>query len=195
MSIRATGYPVGAIVVHGAHAILAVGYQTTLDPLNENGQANTILGMDVWDPWYNAGFGNWSGGRPVASHRTRTSRSATGTPSTSLTDRNEGPVLPGQVRRRAAELCGGRRRATRRPQSYGDFEYDQSGAGASPSPTPAPNPFHASGKCAAGRTAPARTTASRARRHRPQLTCGASSTTIAQAVADGLTTYGLLGDR
>ena len=43
--IRATGDPVGAIVVHGAHAIVVVGYQTTLDPLNEGGQTNKIQGM------------------------------------------------------------------------------------------------------------------------------------------------------
>jgi len=60
-NIRATDAPVGAIVAGGKHAILVVGYRTTLDPLAENGEANSLRGFRVWDPWYQAGFGNWSG--------------------------------------------------------------------------------------------------------------------------------------
>jgi len=60
-SIRATGQPVGAIVARGRHAVLVVGYKTLLDPLAENGGVNKIYGMRVWDSWYQAGFGNWSG--------------------------------------------------------------------------------------------------------------------------------------
>jgi len=60
-SIRATGEPVGITAARGMHEILAVGYRTALDPLNEQGQANLIMGFRVWDPWNGAGFGNWSG--------------------------------------------------------------------------------------------------------------------------------------
>lgn len=60
-NVRATGQPVGAIVARGRHAVLVVGYKTLLDPLAENGGANKLYGMRVWDPWYQAGFGNWSG--------------------------------------------------------------------------------------------------------------------------------------
>jgi hypothetical protein len=58
-SIRSSGQPVGVIAAAGLHAILAVGYSTRLDPLSQG--ENSILGMRVWDPWYQAGFGNWSG--------------------------------------------------------------------------------------------------------------------------------------
>ncbi|HYI23359.1 MAG TPA: M14 family metallopeptidase, partial [Candidatus Limnocylindrales bacterium] len=60
-NIRATGDPVGAIVAAGQHAILVVGYKTRLDPFHENGEKNNLYGFRVWDPWYQAGFGNWSG--------------------------------------------------------------------------------------------------------------------------------------
>jgi hypothetical protein len=60
-NIRATGAPVGAIVASGQHLILVVGYKTKLDPLAELGQDNSLYGFRVWDPWYQAGFGNWSG--------------------------------------------------------------------------------------------------------------------------------------
>jgi hypothetical protein len=59
-NIRATGQPVGAVVARGRHAVLVVGYKTSLDPLADGG-ANKLYGMRVWDPWYGAGFGNWSG--------------------------------------------------------------------------------------------------------------------------------------
>jgi len=60
-NIRATGDPVGAIVAGGKHAILVVGYKTKRDPFVENGTKNSLYGFRVWDPWYQAGFGNWSG--------------------------------------------------------------------------------------------------------------------------------------
>ena len=59
-NIRATGLPVGAIVARGRHAVLVVGYKTRADPLADGG-TNGLYGMRVWDPWYQAGFGNWSG--------------------------------------------------------------------------------------------------------------------------------------
>lgn len=58
-SIRASGAPVGVITAAGRHAILAVGYSTRSDPLD--GSNNSILGMRVWDPWYQSGFGSFSG--------------------------------------------------------------------------------------------------------------------------------------
>ncbi len=60
-NIRATGAPVGAIVASGQHLILVVGYKTRLDPFAEFGQKNSLYGFRVWDPWNQAGFGNWSG--------------------------------------------------------------------------------------------------------------------------------------
>jgi carboxypeptidase T len=58
-SIRASGQPAGVIAAAGRHAILAVGYSTRYDPL-ESG-SNEILGMRVWDPWYQSGFGSFDG--------------------------------------------------------------------------------------------------------------------------------------
>ncbi|MEP7157958.1 MAG: M14 family zinc carboxypeptidase [Chloroflexota bacterium] len=58
-SIRASGMPVGVIAAAGRHAILAVGYSTDSDPLDTG--TNSILGMRVWDPWYQSGFGSFSG--------------------------------------------------------------------------------------------------------------------------------------
>jgi hypothetical protein len=58
-SIRASGLPVGVIAAAGRHAILAVGYQTKSDPLG--GASNSISGIRVWDPWYQAGFGSFTG--------------------------------------------------------------------------------------------------------------------------------------
>lgn len=60
-NIRATEAPVGAIVAGGRHAILVVGYRTKIDPMADHGQDNRLYGFRLWDPWYQAGFGNWSG--------------------------------------------------------------------------------------------------------------------------------------
>ena len=136
-SIRANGYPVGAIVVHGAHAILVVGYQTALDPLNEDGQANTILGMRVWDPWYNAGFGNWSGW-PAGGFAPNSYVTLSDWNKQVLHGRPQrGSVFPGQVRRRDAEL--GRASAVRYAGHRATATSQYALANPAPSPTPSPS--------------------------------------------------------
>ncbi len=188
--IRATGDPVGAVVVHGAHAVLVVGYQTAVDPLNEGGETNKVLGMRVWDPWYNAAFGNWSGW-PAGGFAPNSYVVLNDWNTKYFTDdRNEGPyfqgkyvtVLQSSVAEAPSDLP---------EQSYGDQRYSQGGGGATPPPsstptdTPAPTdsplPSVTDGTSTAG--APA------------QLTFGGSAATlVAQAVANGLTTNSLLGD-
>ena len=139
--IRSTGDPVGVVVVHGKHAILAVGYQTSLDPLNDGGQANKILGMRLWDPWYNAGFGSWSGW-PAGGFAPNSYVALSDWNTKYFTDdRNEGPYFQGQyvivARSSVAEPP-----SDSPAQNYGDWEYAQSsGGGPNPSPSPTPIEF------------------------------------------------------
>lgn len=161
--IRATGQPVSAIVVHGHHAILVTGYQTALDPLDEEGQPNTILGMRVWDPWYGAGFGSWPGWPSNGFAPNSFVTIADWNKKYFTTDQNEGPYYAGAyvavLRSSVAEAP-----SDAPAQSYGEWAYANVGSG-----TP-------SGSSLDG--APA----------------SASASTIAQAVTEGLSTYGLLGD-
>jgi len=130
--IRATGHPVGVIVAHGKHAILAVGYQSALDPLNEAGQQNVIAGIRVWDPWYGAHFANWpgwpAGGMAPNSFITIDdwdTRYFT-------TDLNEGPYYYGKY---VAVLPN-----DAPPMSYGEYVHTYGGPPPPPTPTPPPVP-------------------------------------------------------
>lgn len=142
-SIRATGWPVGIIAAHGKHAILAVGYRTALDPFAEGGQPNQILGFRVWDPWYNAGFGNWSGW-PAGGFAGNSYITLDDWNSVYFTDdRNEGPYYDGKyvavMRSSVAEQP-----SDTPAQSYGEWVYDNGGMPPTPTPspqsTPAPTP-------------------------------------------------------
>jgi hypothetical protein len=192
-SIRANGYPVGASVVHGEHEILVVGYQTALDPFKEDGQANAILGMDVWDPWYNAGFGNWSGW--PAGGFAPNSFVTLGDWNTKYftTDLNEGPYYQGKyvvVMQSSVAQAPSDTPA----QSYGDVQYALANPAPSPTPSPSPTdsppPSSAPSAPSAQLNSTPQSLASSAQFAQP-----AAAASIAQAVADGLTTYGLLGDR
>ena len=193
--IRATGDPVAAIVVHGEHAILAVGYQTALDPLNDGGQPNSILGMRVWDPWYNAGFGNWSGW-PAGGFAPDSYVVLSDWNSKYFTDdRNEGPYFRGQYVI-VAQSSVAQAPSDTPAQNYGDYEYAQSaGGGPAPTPTPtatptasdSPPPSPGSSTASNADNAPAFAPAF-------NFAAPASSSTISAAVAAGLQTYGLLGD-
>ena len=194
--IRATGDPVGVIVVHGEHAILAVGYQTAVDPLNDGGQSNQILGIRVWDPWYNAGFGNWSGW-PAGGFAPDSYVALSDWNSKYFTDdRNEGPYFQGQyvtvLRSSVAEPPN-----DNPAQDFGTAKYNQAGGGPSPTPTPAPTdtppPTPAPTDTPQPTDTPTPTAASSAIAA-SLATPAAASGSIAQAVADGLTTYSLLGD-
>ena len=189
--IRATGDPVGAIVVHGEHAILVVGYQTALDPLNENGQNNQIMGMLVWDPWYNAGFGNWSGW-PAGGFAPNSYVTLSDWNTKYFTnDRNEGPYFQGQyiavLRSSVADAP-----SDTPAQDFGSAKYAEAGGGtgstASPAPsdTPQASSTSADSSVAADTMPPAAPAALAA--------TAADSATIAGAVASGLSAYGLIGN-
>ncbi|HEY7024408.1 MAG TPA: M14 family zinc carboxypeptidase [Candidatus Limnocylindrales bacterium] len=187
-SIRANGFPVGATVVHGAHEVLVVGYQTALDPFNENGQANTILGMDVWDPWYNAGFGNWTGWPAGGFAPNSFVTLSDWNNKYFTTDVNEGPYYQGKY------IVVMQSSVAQEPSdtpafSYGDVQYDQANPVPTPSPTDSPAPSDAPSNAAA-QTASSVSAVNASVNFSP----AAAAATIAQAVADGLTTYGLLGN-
>jgi carboxypeptidase T len=182
--IRATNAPVGVSVVHGEHEVLAVGYQTALDPFNENGQPNQILGMRVWDPWYNAGFGNWSGW-PAGGFAPNSYVVLSDWNTRYFTDdESEGPYFQNQyvavLRSSVAE------QPTDNPaQDFGTATYNQS---STPDPTPAPSPTESpvasdtSASVAATDGAPA------------AFTLPGAAPTISQALTDGLTANALFGD-
>jgi len=183
-SIRANSYPVGASVVHGEHEILVVGYQTALDPFKENGQANTILGMDVWDPWYNAGFGSWSGW-PAGGFAPNSFVTLSDWNKKYFTsDFNEGPYYQGKYV--VVMQSSVAQSPTDTPaQSYGDVQY----ALANPAPPPSPSPSPTDSPPPPGAPSGASAQDNSAAFNPP-----AAAPSIAQAVADGITTYGLLGD-
>jgi len=188
-NIRATGQPVGVIAAHGKHAILAVGYETALDPLDDQGQPNSILGMRVWDPWYNAGFGNWSGW-PSGGFAPNSFVTAEDWNSKYFRpDRHEGPYYEGKyvavLRSSVAEPP-----SDTPAQNYGDWVYEHNGATPAPSPDPTPSPTAASIQALSisARLAPASSVAT------PAFVAPAAAPTVAQAVADGLRAYDLLGD-
>ncbi len=190
-SIRATGQPVPVVVVHGKHAILAVGYQTALDPLNENGQPNQILGVRVWDPWYSAGFGNWSGW-PTGGFAPESYVALADWNSKYFTDdRHEGDYYQGKyvavLRSSAAEAP-----SDSPAQSYGDQAYAQSLNG--PPPTPTASASTESPAMSSSVTVGSQPSSFVASPTAPSAAAPSPAGTIAQAVADGLTTYSLLGD-
>jgi hypothetical protein len=162
--IRATGAPVGVIVVHGKHAMLAVGYQTALDPFEENGADNQILGFRVWDPWYNAGFGNWSGW-PSGGFAPNAYVALSDWNSRYFTDdRNEGPYFQGQYVI-VARSSDAQPPSDSPAPDYGSVQYAQLSGG------------DGSTTGGAASVAPV-----------------AAAPTVAQAVAEGMNAYGLLGD-
>jgi len=135
--IRASGDPVAVTVVHGKHEILAVGYQTALDPLDDGGQTNQILGMRLWDPWYNSGFGNWSGW-PAGGFAPNSYVVLADWNSKYFTDdRNEGPYFQGSyvavLRSSVAEAP-----SDTPAVDLGTFKYKQA-ASATPPPSPDPS--------------------------------------------------------
>ena len=191
-NIRATNAPVGVMVVHGEHAILAVGYQTAIDPLADAGQSNQLLGLRVWDPWYGTGFGNWSGwpnggfaGNSYVALADWNSKYFT-------TDQNEGPYYSGKyvtvMQSSVAEAPN-----DSPAQNYGDWAYAQQTA--SPSPTPTPTPSDSPTPSPSPSSAPANIATDSAVATTATIALPAPAGTIAQAVADGLSTYSLLGDQ
>jgi carboxypeptidase T len=199
--IRATGAPVGVIVVHGKHAVLAVGYQTALDPLDELGGTNQILGMRVWDPWYNAGFGSWTGW-PAGGFAANSYVAIADWNSEYFTDdRNEGAYFQGKyvvvLRSSVAEA------PTDTPaQDFGTYRYNE-GPGSttrptpSPTPTPTATPVIQPPPTAEPTDTPPPTDslpATVAPARAVTTSSVASAGSIAQAVADGLTANNLLGD-
>src|SRR4051812_17632038 len=204
----------GVIVVHGKHAILAVGYQTALDPLDDGGSTNKILGMRVWDPWYNAGFGNWSGW-PAGGFAANSYVTLADWNSKYFTDdRNEGAYFQDQY---VAVLRNSVAQApTDTPaQDYGTYVYTHGGiTPPTPNPTAVPTPAPtATPIVTPPPTATPVPTAIPTDTPAPTPTSSDSGTTssassagtlavaaptsvgsLAQAVADGLATNNLLGD-
>lgn len=170
--IRATGQPAGIIAARGKHAILAVGYRSALDPLDEGGQPNQILGFRVWDPWYKAGFGNWSGW-PVGGFSGNSYITISDWNSAYfLPDRNEGPYYDGKyvaiLRSSVAEPP-----SDNPAQSYGDWLYENP-------PLPDPDPDTETGAT----FALAQST----------QTSATPSDSVALAVRQGLSDHDLYGD-
>jgi murein tripeptide amidase MpaA len=211
--IRATGRPVGAIVAHGKHAILATGYETALDPLNEAGQANLIAGMRVWDPWYGAGFANWPGWPAGGMAPNSYIAIADWNARYFTTDLNEGPFYYGQYV--AVLQSSVAQEPTDYPQmSYGEY-FHTYGVAPAPPPLPAPtdpppapptdppppaptdpptDPPPTDAPTPAPTDAPAAGPLGAAAQP-AGFGAPAPASTIAQAVADGLTAHHLLGDR
>ncbi len=188
-SIRATGEPVGITAARGMHEILAVGYQSALDPFDEQGQPNQILGFRVWDPWNGAGFGNWSGW-PAGGFAANSYVTIDDWNSVYFTaDQNEGPYYDGKfvavMRSSVAEAPSANPAA-----AFGDWTYDNlTSPDTEPDPDtePSPDPTPSGDPAAAGASFTFAGATSSVTSARP-------ADSIQLAVAQGLRTHDLFGE-
>jgi len=129
LGIRATNLPVGAIVENGKHAILVLGYSDLNDPWADKTQQ--INGFYIFDPWFgykgggvNSGMAYWGTGfqpNSYIAYSTWNSLYFTGTGSS--WDGYHVAVLRSATD--AAPVM------SHRPQTYGDYKYNQLGLPAS----------------------------------------------------------------